>query len=170
MPDVPPIVIRALSESDAEIFRPLRLRALREEPESFSMSPEESGTVEKLENSDESFILGAFTPELVATVGFFRHKGRKSRHKGSVWGVYVAPEARGQGLARKLMVALIARASTIPDLEQLTISVATINEAAQRLYLSLGFKSYGIEPRALKIEGRYLDEQFLSLRLDHSVP
>ena len=63
------------------------------------------------------------------------------------------------------MAALISRAAGLPDLEQLVLEVVTTNEAAQRLYSSLGFVSYGLERRALRIGNRYMDEELLSLDL-----
>ncbi|HEY6991864.1 MAG TPA: GNAT family N-acetyltransferase [Bryobacteraceae bacterium] len=158
-------MIRVLSNTDAGVFWQLRLRALREEPESFAMAFEEARMVGTLDSSGDSFVLGAFTPALSAMVGFFRRQGIKSRHKGVVWGMYVAPEVRGQGLAGSLMSALISRAASLPDLEQLVLEVVTTNEAARRLYFSLGFVPYGVERRALRIGNRYLDEELLSLDL-----
>jgi RimJ/RimL family protein N-acetyltransferase len=42
--------------------------------------------------------------------------------------------------------------------EALQLSVVSENEAARRLYGSLGFAEYGLEKRALKQDGRYYDE------------
>ena len=50
-----------------------------------------------------------------------------------------------------LVRARIAEASTIAGLEQLDLAVAVTQPAAHRLYQSLGFSTYGCEPRALKI-------------------
>src|SRR5690348_128298 len=158
-------VISVLSKTDASEFWQLRLRALREEPESFAMAFEEARMVGTLDSSCDSFVLGAFSPALSGMVGFFRRQGIKNRHKGTVWGMYVAPEVRGQGLARSLMSALISRAQELPDLEQLVLEVVTTNEAARQFYSSLGFVSYGLERRALRIGDRYLDEELLSLDL-----
>ena len=131
-PDQP--VIRVLSKTDAGVFWQLRLRALREEPESFAMAFEEARMMETLDISGNSFVFGAFSPALCGMVGFFRRQGIKNRHKGTVWGMYVAPEVRGQGLARSLMAALISRAAGLSDLQQLVLEVVTTNEAARRLY------------------------------------
>jgi ribosomal protein S18 acetylase RimI-like enzyme len=59
----------------------------------------------------------------------------------------------------------IAQARTIPGLEQLLLAVVTINDAARRLYRSLGFEVYGLEPRALKQGEQYWDEELMILRL-----
>ncbi|MEZ4605618.1 MAG: hypothetical protein R2865_02105 [Deinococcales bacterium] len=46
----------------------------------------------------------------------------------------------------------------VEGLEQLHLIVADNNLAAKKLYTSLGFKSYGLEPRALKIGPDYFDD------------
>jgi ribosomal protein S18 acetylase RimI-like enzyme len=165
------VEIRVLSESDAEAMRQLRLRAVAEEPASFGETAEEYAAVslpdvaKKLKNSKDSFILGAFTPELTAMLGFYRRPGVKMRHKAVIWGIYVSPESRGKQLGQALLLDAISRASKIPDLEYLTLAVGTMNTAALNLYLSLGFRPYGMEHSALKIDGSYIDEEFLELDL-----
>ena len=43
-------------------------------------------------------------------------------------------------------------------------SLAATQQAAMRFYRSLGFESFGREPRALKIGERYVDEEYMILR------
>ena len=46
--------------------------------------------------------------------------------------------------------------------EILQLDVVSENEAARRLYASLGFVEYGIERNALKQHGRYYDEVLMA--------
>ena len=46
-------------------------------------------------------------------------------------------------------------------LEQLTLVVMSTNVVAINLYKKFGFIEYGIEPNALKIEGRYFAEMMM---------
>jgi len=109
--------------------------------------------------------VGFRTATWSGVAGFYREKGPKSRHKGRVWGVYVTPEARSAGMGRRVMQALLRRINSIDGLDQVLLSVAATQMPAIRLYRSLGFKSFGTEPRALRIGERYIDEQHMVLRL-----
>lgn len=164
--------IRILTEKDADLYFALRLRALKEEPEAFGASYEETRVMPRieietrLECSDNAFVFGAFDSELVGMIGFFRRKGIKARHKGCVWGMYTVKEARGRGLGRALMDRLIIRAKELPGIEDILLSVVTSNNTALQFYESVGFKQYGVEKDALKVDGNYLDEILMSLKLD----
>lgn len=164
--------IRTLTAADAGAYYALRLRALTEEPEAFGTSADEyAGTpladvAERLRATADSFFLGAWAPMLVGCLRFTREEGRKDRHRASIAGMYVAPEARGRGIGRALVRETLARARACPGLEQLHLTVVTANTAARSLYRSIGFVEYGVEPRTLKLDdGRYLDEALMWLRL-----
>ena len=163
--------IRILTESDVDSYWRLRLRALKEEPISFGSSYEESvdtpldDVARRLAVSDSEFVFGAFDPDLVGTAGFYRHKGLKVRHKGTIWGMYIAPEKRGLGLGKAILDATIKQAAKLPDLEEVQLTVVTANEPAHRLYASMGFEVYGVDHRSLRIGNEYFDETLMCLKL-----
>ena len=166
--------IRKLTEADAEEFQQLRLRALRDDPEAFSSSYEESRTVplarvvqrlREESTAGDNCILGAFDASLVGMVGFQRERGLKERHKGFIWGMYVLPDMRGCGIGKALLSQAIAHAESLTGLVQIHLSVVSTQEAARHLYRALGFEVYGLEPRALKVGEQYLDEELMVLRL-----
>ncbi|MGA8273544.1 MAG: GNAT family N-acetyltransferase [Candidatus Sulfotelmatobacter sp.] len=170
--------IRFLTANDATTYWNIRLEALVSEPEAFGSSPEEHRALTRDEiarrissDSAGNFAVGAFAGErLIGTAGFFRNKGLKERHTGQAWGVYVTREARGKGVGRNMLRMLLERASKIEGIEQIKLAVATNQEAAVRLYRSLGFKSFGLERQALKIGDRYVDEEHMVLFVKPSYP
>jgi ribosomal protein S18 acetylase RimI-like enzyme len=79
--------------------------------------------------------------------------------------VYVTAEWRAKGIGRALLMELLRRLRSEAGLLQVTLTVATGQTAAKHLYSSLGFKTYGCEPRALKVGEEYLDEDLMVLDL-----
>jgi len=75
----------------------------------------------------------------------------------------VQPEARGQGVAASLITAIIDAARNL--VEQLTLTVVQGNSAALALYHQFGFEIYGVEPRARKTLGGYVDKVLMVLDL-----
>ena len=165
------ITLRQLGEADAALYRPLRLRAVREEPSAFGSAYEDevdrplSLTAERLANP-HGVTLGAFDGEaLVGMVTCIHEQGRKMRHKANIYAMYVAPEARGRGVGRALLTEAIARARAWPGVDLVLLAVSKGNEPAAALYRSLGFVTYGVEPRALRLDGRDIDEELMALDL-----
>jgi len=164
---------RLLTAADAEAFWHLRLEMLRNDPASFADSTDEHETTavdvvrQRLAESDpaSNFVVGSFADgRLTGSAGFFRRPNNKERHKGHVWGVYVSPSQRGKGVGKALMLDIINRARQIQGIEQITL-VASARLPAQKLYESVGFKGYGIEPHSLKIGDSYVDDILMVLFL-----
>ncbi|MCY1014435.1 GNAT family N-acetyltransferase [Pyxidicoccus sp. MSG2] len=166
-----PLTVRKLRPDEAEVFWALRLRGLREHPEAFGASLEEDtarpmDVVRARMVGDSQVVMGAFDgARLVGVAGMWRGQERKSAHKAHVWGMYVLPEARSRGVGRRLLTGLIAEGRKMAGVERLLLAVSVGNTAAQSLYRSLGFRTYGVEPAALKIGGAYVDEELMCLPL-----
>jgi RimJ/RimL family protein N-acetyltransferase len=168
-----PVEIRVLEADDTPAWCAVRLEALERDPQAFGASVEAHRKLSEDEvrsrlapDKSNKFVIGAFVEGgLVGTTGFLREPGLKERHKGRVWGVYLRAEYRGQGVGHKMLASLLEHARNIDGLEQIALSVATPQIAALALYRSFGFTSFGCEPRALKVDGRYIDEEYLVLRL-----
>lgn len=173
-------VIR-LGPGDAERYARLRLRMLTLAPWAFSATPEED------EALDVAHLAGIFAQEhhatlaveapprngselagrsvLVASASVTRAKSPKFSHRARVWGVFVEPAHRGNGLGRALMDAAITHARSWQGVEFLDLAVSGNSPEAQRLYESVGFVVWGREPETTEHEGRRYDEIHMTHRL-----
>jgi len=165
------MLVRKLTEDDLEAVWTLRLRALRDNPEAFGSTYEETVArgkawmLQRFGQGDETLFLGAFEETLIGMVGLHREANIKDRHKGLVFGMYVLPDRRHHGVGKALMQALIAQAKQLAGLEQLHLAVVTTNAPARHLYRSLGFEVYGTAPRALKMGEQYWNEDLMVFQL-----
>jgi len=162
--------VRQLEPADAETYVALRAAMLEDAPLSFLASPETDVACDA-ESMRASFAqgpakatFGAFVAdELVGVVGVFPERHPKAAHKLGVWGMFVTPAARRHGIARQLLEAVIEHARSLDGVRQLALSVSATAPGAQRLYEQLGFRVWGVEPRALIHEGTRADEHHMVL-------
>lgn len=162
------MLIRRLLPADAHLYRSLRLRALREHPDAFTSSyeddrqqPVEAAAARLAQHAFWGAYQGA---ELYGFVGLEREGRAKNRHKATVVGMYVAPEVAGQGVGRALLHALLAHARS-ERVGSLVLTVTDGNAAAQHLYAACGFRSFGIEPDAIRVDGRSYAKNHMHLDL-----
>jgi ribosomal protein S18 acetylase RimI-like enzyme len=176
--DAPSILYRPLEEPDFADFVAIRKEAFLNEPAAFgsdyaayNATPllDKEHFFEKVINYPFSFVLGAFVQNsasagrngiagLVGVAGFSCHQASKRKHKGVMWGMYVKPAFRTQGIARALADIVMRSAKEDTRCEQVLISVSPPNSSAHNFYERLGFVLYGVEYRALKLDDSYVDE------------
>ncbi|PQV54491.1 GNAT family N-acetyltransferase [Paraburkholderia sp. BL21I4N1] len=181
MNDATAVFIRQLGPADRDAYFQLRLRGLKAHPASFGQSYEEAlargpeqhdARLQGLRAAEGEFLLGAFASadtsaataadaSLLGIVGLSRNQHDKERHKASVVGMYVAPEAAGRGIGRALLDELLARAARIDGLRQIQLMVGSRNEGARKLYESVGFSQYGCEVGALNVGGVFHDADLM---------
>jgi len=166
------VQIRRLLPTDAAAYQALRLAALRDEPWAFAASHEEEedtpleAVAQRLAPKADHGFIGAFDDDqLVGTVALGREGMAQLAHKAYIWGMVVAPAWRRQGVARALMTQMLGFAGTMPGVRQVNLCVNARNDAARRLYESLGFVAWGHERGSMLVEGELHDEFHMCLHL-----
>jgi ribosomal protein S18 acetylase RimI-like enzyme len=167
--------IRLLKKSDAPEYRRLRLEGLQNAPSAFGSSYAEEKKMPmsfftgRLTSKD-IWIFGAFAKgRLVGILGLLRENRVKRSHHATLVGMYVSTAFRKQGLGAALVDEAIAHAHKLGTIRYIKLSLTGTNEAARSLYLSRGFLTFGLEREALLVDGDYLDEEYMAVKIstDH---
>jgi RimJ/RimL family protein N-acetyltransferase len=167
------IIIRMAEPQYAARVRSLRLEALSLHPEAFSADLEMTTAegpdvwVERISSytaSKSGAICVALTSEnLVGMTGIGRGHWPKTQHFGTIWGVYVNHDWRGQHIAVQMLNGCIDWAKK-NGIRVVNLGVNISNIAAIRAYSHSGFTVYGVEPRSIFYNGDYYN-QLLMARL-----
>ena len=165
--------VRALEPGDAPAVVVLRREALTSSPLAFAASHEDDRALSiefvrtALADAASSAMFGAFDEAaLVGMAGVHLLDKVKLRHKAQLWGMYVAPAARGRGLGAALVRAVIDHCRSWPGVLQVQLSVTEAAAEASRVYERAGFREWGREPGGFLWEGRLVDERHLTLILE----
>lgn len=154
-----------LTPSDAPAYRALMLEAYALHPDAFTSSVAERAALPlawwqaRLDEAPlaRELVLGAWSgAELAGVAGLSFDARDKARHKATLFGMYIPARFRGGGHGRSLVLAALdgARARAGVELVQLTVTQG--NRAAQALYESCGFITFGLEPFAVALERGYV--------------
>lgn len=148
-----------LTPEHAEAYRALMLEGYAQHPDAFTASVAERGPlplgwwlqrVEAGPGANER-VFGVWSPEgaLAGVAGLSFETRPKTRHKASLFGMYVPARHRGRGWGRALVQAVLDDARARPGTLLVQLTVTEGNEAAERLYARCGFVRFGIEPLAM---------------------
>lgn len=165
--------IASLTAFDAPQYRALMLEAYDRAADAFTSTADEraaeplSWWIERMAApSGLSQSFGAFDGRrLVGTVALEYSAKPKTRHSALVIGMYVQPDSRRRGAGVRLMHAAIAAARARPGILTLRLTVTEGNEPALRLYESVGFLAWGVEPMAIHTPSGYRGKVHMALQL-----
>lgn len=169
-PDIPTDrTVRPLTAADAVAFRVVRIEALTQAPGAYGSTLDDwarlplSAYVARIEDGT---VFGLFTPRgLEGLLAYDREKGGHARHRASLHAAYVREGLRGTGAVDALIAAVLDRARA-DALTQIELTVSEDNAPARAVCRRHGFVETGVLPRALCIDGAFLDEVAMVLRLD----
>jgi RimJ/RimL family protein N-acetyltransferase len=158
---------RELTIDDFDAYNELREMALNVGAEIFVSTNDEERNSRKAKftsrmQDDFSFVMGAFEGNiLVGVVTFGREDRIKIKHKGGIYGMFINPDYQGKGVGSALMTLTLEKAFKIEGLRQINLGVMSSNLNAIKLYEKMGFKPYGVEEKAVFVNGNFLDELFM---------
>jgi RimJ/RimL family protein N-acetyltransferase len=155
--------VERLSAVHVQSYRALMLQAYEQSAEAFTSSVTERLAMpmawweERVAHkAGTSVVFGALVDgALVGAARLDFETRERTRHKGTLFGMYVSPAVRGQGIGRMLVQAVLTYARSRPDTALIQLALTEGNAAALALYESCGFRRFGIEPRALRVNGEY---------------
>lgn len=166
------VTVRRLTPADAPAYRAARLAALQADPAAFLTNAAEFAALgdealaARLAPDAAGVTLGAFVDgELLGLLTLVREAAPPLAHRVNVYGVSVAPPARGQGVGAALVQAGVEQARSWAGVTSLHLAVMDSQPAALRLYERAGFRVWGTQPDAVRRDGRVYTEHWLSLDL-----
>jgi len=165
--------ITTLTAANACAYRALMLEAYEQAPDAFTTTAAErraepeSWWIRRIGAADSlSTSFGAWRDNhLIGTVALEYSAKPKTRHSVLVLGMYVQPSQRGGGVGLALMQAAIAAASSRPEIRYLNLTLTEGNVPALRLYRSVGFVSWGVQPEAIRTDTGLKGKVHMSLAL-----
>ena len=149
--------VRRLTGADWQVWRALRLEALKLYPTAFLTTYAEAEAVpaeiieDRLDTGHTYGVFAAGTP--VGIASFIPEMRTQTRHRAEMGGLFVQPDLHGSGAADALMAGVIDAAAAI-GVWQIELYVAADNARAIAFYTRHGFQEVGRLPNATYVDGQ----------------
>lgn len=155
------ITIRQIGADDWQAFKSIRIEALRLFPSAYAFHLDDA-----LVQSDDDWqrrttlspIFIAF--EAVQPIGIMGHNPNATRNQGhrtSLIAVYVKASRWGTGVAKNLLAAIEKDAKS-KGIHIVELGVNQNNPRAQAFYKRQGYTQFGYQPKAMCLDGEFMDE------------
>lgn len=161
-----PVIFRQLNPSDLNsVYR--WVKEIEAEDTFVTMNPDEPLTRKEVKDFIQNQIKKSKQKKLVK-IGIFAGKkylggcdieklGKRQAHIGS-FGIVLLKECRGQGIGFKLALATIKLAQKRLGIKQIVLNCFANNPVGINFYQKLGFKQYGVHPKAVLYKCEYINE------------
>jgi GNAT superfamily N-acetyltransferase len=163
------LTVRLLTTAEAPQYVALRRLMLVDAPWAFGSSPEndragDPARVAAAMTRPDYAIAGGFVDDALKSVAVvLRDDAPKRCHVASLVSVFTHPDARGRGLARRVVQLAIATAARWEGVAKVQLAVSSNAPVAKALYETLGFVAWGHEPDCLRVDGASYDETHMEL-------
>ncbi len=145
----PRLVIRPFTAADPAPVAELLARSTDEYTRYFRPFEFEAGVLEALftkSRRDQWFVIEVHEHGAVAPAGFYMLRGLDEGFSDPMYGVFVAEQFAGRGLAR-LTLAHAEAQCRLNGWQRLRLKVDPHNERAHRIYQSVGFEFEQVDPK-----------------------
>ncbi len=162
------VSIRGIAPDEIDVFRTIRLEALRLEPASFASRFEDwqfLSDEEWRQRLQDPVFVAFSSDEPVGIMRLVRFRPRKMAHRATLVSVYVRKSERGTGIASSLLRATMDHATGLGVL-QMELAVNAENSAALRFYKRQGFIEVGRIPGGVLDAAREIDDVIMVRRLE----
>lgn len=161
------VEIRRLPPDRWEDYRRLRLEALERDPRAFGSSSEDEArfSEEEWRKRILNTLFATSGERLVGMLACIFNEEVKTRHVAYIAGFYVTRKYRGKGVGKLLLEEGLAVASKRKGTVKVKLAVNPEQEAAVRLYRSVGFVVTGRTKKELKVDGIFCDMLFMEKML-----
>ena len=160
--------IRRLGPADVELFKSLRLGAMKSDPEAFASDHDDWAEFPRSRwlGFLEEPVFAAFDGDkAVGLIGLVPQNRARQAHWTVVGMFWVDPEHRGGVVAGELIDAAIAHARDM-GCNQVELSVNADNARAIRFYQRNGFVEFGLRPRGYRTSSGFSDDLLMVCKLD----
>ncbi len=164
------MIVRRLIPDDVPPYRRLMLEAYERHPDAFTstvseraalpMSWWESRVGEAPAPTEP--VSGAFDDHrMIGTAGLSFGTREKTKHKATLFGMYVLPDFRHRRVGRNLVLETLEFARSRPGVLLVQLTVTQGNAAAHSLYEHCGFVPFGVEPYAVAVGDAFVSKMHM---------
>jgi len=165
-------LIRSARTADAAAIAGIYNQGIAERSSTFEIAPRTTSDIEQRLTDLERHPLLVATDDAGAVIGWAGLSGYRPRdcYAGiGEFSVYLDAAARGRGVGRRLMLALIDVARD-RGYWKLLSRIFPFNTASRALCRSVGFREVGVYEKHGQLEGRWLDVVIVERLIPENIP